>query len=151
MRRIVYGSLPALPGIMAKNLTIPLRSRAVNKPKALVVFNNEDIRESLSALLKKRGMQPVQAGNATPAMERFLEEDFRLVATDIDVPGTNGLGLIRWISAKRPFLPVIIVSGIISSDGESTAASSDTNAGQKTFEIADVEAAISSVLRQFGE
>jgi DNA-binding response OmpR family regulator len=132
-----------------ENIAAPIHVRASHKMKALVVDDSEGIRESLSVLLKRRGIQPVQAGNAGAAKERFLEEDFDLIVTDLDMPGTNGLELIRWVRTRRPFLPVIIVSGKPPGDMESVEALPATNFAREPFGVKNVDAALWAILRQF--
>jgi len=88
-------------------------------------------------------------GNAGAAMERFLEEDFDLIVTDLDMPGTNGLELIRWIRTRRPFLPVIIVSGNPPGDMDSEAALPTTNFVREPFGVKNLDAALWAILRQF--
>jgi DNA-binding response OmpR family regulator len=126
----------------------PLHAQATYKMKALVVEDSEEVRESLSILLRSRGIQPILAGNAA-AMDHFLDDDFDFVVTDLDVAATNGLELIRWIRARSPFLPVIIISGIVSGEGDSIAALSHTNVVRKPVGIEDLDAALSPILRQF--
>ena len=116
--------------------------------KALVVDENEGVRESLSVLLKRRGIQPVLAGNAAAAMERFSEDQFDLLVTNLDVPGTNGLELIRWIRTRSPFLPIIVLSENLSSDGESTGGLMHARVAQTGLDSEGVDAAISSMLEQ---
>ena len=60
-----------------------------HKMKALVVNDSEEVREILSGILKRRGIQVVVAGNAGPAMDRLVDESFDFVVTDLDAPGTN--------------------------------------------------------------
>ena len=87
----------------------PLHAQANHKMKSLVVEDSEGVRESLSILLRNRGIQSMQAGNAATAMDHLMDGDFDFVVTDLDVPATGGLELIRWIRARSPSLPVIIV------------------------------------------
>lgn len=116
--------------------------------KALVVDENEGVRESLSVLLKRRGIQPVLAGNAAAAMERFSEDQFDLLVTNLDVPGTNGLELIRWIRTRSPFLPIIVLSENLSSDDDSTGGLMDARVAQTRLDSEGVNAAISSLLQK---
>ena len=135
-------------GEIKESMSHPLHAQANHKMKSLVVEDSEGVRESLSILLRNRGIQSMQAGNAATAMDHLMDGDFDFVVTDLDVPATGGLELIRWIRARSPSLPVIIVSGIPAGDGEKTGALSNTIVVQKTFEIEEVDAAISSVLRR---
>jgi DNA-binding response OmpR family regulator len=148
MQYIVSWLDPCFPKIM-ENTASPIHVQASYKMKALVVDDSEGVRESLSVLLKRRGIRPVMAGNAGAAMERFLEEDFDLIVTDLDMPGTNGLALIRWIRIRRPFLPVIIVSGNPPGDMESVAALPATNFVREPFGVKNLDAALWAILRQF--
>ena len=116
-------------GMNCREHVLP-RAQATQPMKALVVDENEGVRESLSVLLKRRGIRPVQAGNAAAAMERFSEEEFDFLVTNLDMPETNGWELVRWIRIRSPFLPVIVLSGNLSSDGESSGGSSQGRLAQ---------------------
>lgn len=116
-----------------------------------MVDEDEGVRESLSILLKRRGIQPVQAGNAAAAMERFSEDEFDLLVTNLDMPETNGLELIRWIRARSPFLPVIVLSESLSSDSESTGGLTPPCVVRTRLDCEGVNAAISSMLQKLRE
>ena len=118
-------------------------------PRALIVDDCEGIRLSLSLLLERRGIQPVLAGDAAEAMKRFAEERFDLIVTDLNMPGMNGLELIKWIRNRMPLLPVIIVSGNLLDHMESVEALSVTGVVRKPFEVKDVDDALSVILREF--
>jgi CheY-like chemotaxis protein len=91
----------------------------------------------------------VLAGDAAEAMKRFAEERFDLIVTDLNMPGMNGLELIKWIRNRMPLLPVIIVSGNLLDHMESVEALSVTGVVRKPFEVKDVDDALSVILREF--
>jgi two-component system response regulator (stage 0 sporulation protein F) len=135
--------------IMETKIKTTSETRACRNPRALVVDDCEGIRLSLSLLLKRRGIQSVLAGDAAEAMKCFMSESFDLVVTDLNMPGTNGLELIKWIRNRTPLLPVIVVSGNLLDQMEWVAALSVTGVVRKPFEVKDVDDALSPILREF--
>ncbi len=81
-------------------------------------------------------------------MERFSEDEFDLLVTNLDMPETNGLELIRWIRTRSPFLPIIVLSENLSSDGESTGDLMHACVARTRLDSEGVNAAISSLLEQ---
>jgi CheY-like chemotaxis protein len=135
---------------METKIETPSEAQARRNPRALVVDDCEGIRLSLSLLLERRGIQPVLAGDAAEAMKRFAEDQFDLIVTDLNMPGMNGLELIKWIRNRMPLFPVIIVSGNLIDHMESVGAlSSVTRMVRKPFEVKDVDDALSVILREF--
>jgi len=126
-----------------------LKSHAQNKPRALVVDDSNAVRQSLSFVLKIRGIQSVPTGNAAEAMNRFLAENFDLVFTDLDMPDTHGLELIKWIRMRKPLIPVVIVSANTTSGTRSAAALPGVEFVQKPFSLADIDAVLAPILRNF--
>ena len=120
-----------------------------HKMKALVVNDSEEVREILSGLLKKRGIQVLVAGNAGSAIDHLMDESFDFVVTDLDAPGTNGLELIRWLRPRQPFLPVVIVPGNMSRGGESAVGLSGIHGVREAIESEDMDTALPTILQRF--
>jgi len=53
----------------------------------------------------------ITALNAVEALERMREAEVDLVVTDIRMPGMDGLELAETLHARRPWTPVLIVTG----------------------------------------
>jgi CheY-like chemotaxis protein len=79
----------------------------------LVVEDTEELRTSVAEYFRIAGFDVVateNAGDALAAIDSGIHVD--LVFTDINMPGAmDGVGLARWLSVNRPFLPIILTSG----------------------------------------
>jgi two-component system sensor histidine kinase and response regulator WspE len=78
----------------------------------LVVDDSPTVRATESRLLEQHQYQVHQAANGVEAWEALLHHTYQLVITDVDMPGMNGLELVRQIRNHPRFqtLPVIMVS-----------------------------------------
>jgi DNA-binding NtrC family response regulator len=77
----------------------------------LVVDDDPDIRHTIAAILKKRGLMVVVAADGPAALEYLQNHKTRLVLCDIEMPKMNGLDILEIIKARFPDLPVIIMTG----------------------------------------
>lgn len=78
--------------------------------KVLVVDDEAGIRTALEAILHQGGHRVVLAENGKVAQELLVVEKFDLVITDLQMPGIDGLTLIRWIKAHHP-TPIFLLTG----------------------------------------
>jgi two-component system response regulator FixJ len=80
--------------------------------KVALVDDDHAILDSLQICLQRRGFQ---VGCYDSAREFLQEIDAGLATdcavSDIKMPGMNGLALQRALSQKRPFLPLILITG----------------------------------------
>lgn len=86
--------------------------------KALVVDDNELYRDVLSIALTEKGYFVTTATNGREAL-RILEinKSFKLIITDHEMPGMNGIELIQNILLKKyKFEKIIHLSGSIEFD-----------------------------------
>lgn len=91
-------------------------SRPASKPaelaRILVVDDEVEIGEVLSAQLKRRGYETSYISDPKLALEVLLaSQTIDLVITDLNMPDMPGDTLARRVKAKRPDLPFILVSG----------------------------------------
>lgn len=82
----------------------------------LVVDDDRSIRDVLADGLGALGYRVATAENAGKAMEALQAGEFRLVLTDIDMPGENGIELLRKIKSSDPDVDVIMVTGVVDVD-----------------------------------
>ncbi|HKO95628.1 MAG TPA: response regulator [Pyrinomonadaceae bacterium] len=80
-------------------------------PKALVVDDDETIRDTLYELLSENYVCQT-AETAEKAFARLAADEYDVVLTDISMPGLSGLELLGHVRQKYPTTPVIIISGI---------------------------------------
>ena len=78
--------------------------------RILVVDDEQNIRTVLRALLRRDGHDVITAANGNEAMLALEDSDFNAVLTDLRMPGTNGMGLLRHVAQHYPGLPVVILT-----------------------------------------
>jgi len=83
----------------------------MQKSKVLVVDDEELYRRAIERILTRVGHDVVMARNATEALEQVSSISVDLVLCDIQMPGINGLELIRQIRDIEPELPCIVMTG----------------------------------------
>jgi len=74
----------------------------------LIVEDESDVREALLAQLQIEGHQVVEARSGSDALELMSQQSFDVVLTDVQMPGLNGIELLKRI-APMPSAPATIV------------------------------------------
>jgi DNA-binding NtrC family response regulator len=78
----------------------------------LLVEDEEGLRELTKRLLTRQGYTVVVAGDAQEATRRFDENpSIDVLLTDVVMPGASGPELVGQLTARRPGLKVIYMSG----------------------------------------
>ena len=77
----------------------------------LVVDDDPVVGKSFNRVLSGKGYKVITAENAAQALEMLREQECDLVVTDIKMPGMDGLELAEHVKARRPWMPVVIVTG----------------------------------------
>jgi DNA-binding NtrC family response regulator len=83
----------------------------VAKSHVLVVDDEELYRRSLRRILDRVGHQVSEARDAAEALSILTQGGLDLVLADVQMPGLNGLELIRQIHEIDPDLPCIVITG----------------------------------------
>jgi Nif-specific regulatory protein len=76
--------------------------------KILVADDEQNLRRVLVAMLRRDGHDVVQAANGTEAIERLAEVD--VVITDLRMPGSDGMEVLRSAARAFPQVPVIMIT-----------------------------------------
>jgi len=105
---VVYGAsrnprLPYLPGLSQKMTDL---SR-----KLLIIDDDASVRQSVVAYLEDSGFEVLEAADGDSGLALFERERPDLVVTDLRMPGTDGLSLLKLLRERAPELPVIVISG----------------------------------------
>lgn len=79
--------------------------------RVLVVDDNRAVRAALAVFLEEEGFEVRVAGDFEGATEALSERDYDVLITDLDLPGGNGIDLVRRAKAFRPNLHSILVTG----------------------------------------
>jgi len=86
------------------------------KGSILVVDDELEIREGLSALLLSEGYSVTEAGTGEEGLARLEELPFDLVLLDVSLPDRNGIDLLREIHGRDPHLSKILITAFGSID-----------------------------------
>jgi two-component system, NtrC family, response regulator AtoC len=89
--------------------TTPVREGALAN-RILVVDDEQNIRTVLRALLARDGHEVVTAADGAEAIAHLERGGFQAVLTDLRMPGTDGMTLLRHATAAWPGLPVVILT-----------------------------------------
>ena len=80
--------------------------------RVLVVDDDGAARQGLKSLLTTRGYEVDLAVDGANALERLAELPPDLVLTDLDMPGMNGMQLLKEVRERNRELPVIVITGV---------------------------------------
>ena len=78
---------------------------------ALIVDDEQDIREMLEILLNELGFTTILAADGFRAIEVFQRSRPHIVLTDIKMPGKDGIAVLKEIKSADPETEVIMISG----------------------------------------
>ena len=84
--------------------------------RILVVDDSEFIRGFLKELLSDEEYNVDTASDGNRAIELFNSRHFDLIITDINMPNTNGIELLKYVRGKDPDVIVLIITGYASLD-----------------------------------
>ena len=79
--------------------------------KVLVVDDDPVVRKSFDRVLSGKGYAVITAENGEEALRKLNEEKYDLVYTDIRMPGISGLEVAEQVKARKPWTPVVIITG----------------------------------------
>jgi len=89
--------------------------------KVLVVDDDPAVRKSFDRVLSSQGYAVITAENGEEALRKLNEEKYDLVYTDIRMPGMSGLEVAEEVKARKPWTPVVIITGYGTDAAESRA------------------------------
>jgi DNA-binding response OmpR family regulator len=78
--------------------------------RILLVDDDDETRELLREFFDDQGYTVETAVDGTMALSCLTTFAADLVITDLEMPGMNGLELIRWLRAAKPSCPVLLVT-----------------------------------------
>jgi PAS domain S-box-containing protein len=81
------------------------------KARILVIEDEEQVRNLLSAILTKGGHQVEIATDGSQGIEIFREKEFDLVFTDLGMPGISGWQVAEKIKSINGNVPVTLITG----------------------------------------
>ena len=79
--------------------------------KILVVDDEAVVRELTVEILRRNGYDPQGVPSARLALDLLDEESFDLVVSDVVMPEMTGVEFLYELRARRPDLPVVLMTG----------------------------------------
>ncbi len=118
-------------------------------PRLLLIEDDRSLAESLAKALRSEGHEVDHAPAGDLGLERVAAGDYDVVLTDMRLPGTGGLEVVRRINEQRKDLPVILLTA----HGTAETAIEATKRGAfdyllKPFSVPDLLAIITRALEQ---
>jgi len=86
------------------------------KKKVLLVEDEELLRTTLTAMLKKCELDVVEAEDEAGAIGRLADGGFNIVVTDLFLSNGSGLGIMKYIQERFPDTKCIMITGHASLD-----------------------------------
>jgi CheY-like chemotaxis protein len=83
----------------------------MGRRRILLVDDDEETRDVFRDLLADAGYEVMVAANGTEACRTLAGFRADLVVTDLEMPGMDGLQLIRWLRTARPSCSILLVTG----------------------------------------
>ncbi len=79
--------------------------------KVLLVDDETDFLSVMSERLQTRGFDVETSDSAKNAVDQIEETDYDAVVLDLQMPGMDGIEVLKQIREKRPELQVILLTG----------------------------------------
>ncbi len=117
----------------------------------LVVDDDIELGELVSAALHRDRFSVVTCGTAEEGLERLRREPYQLVIVDLGLPGMNGQQLIGAVRGGQPRLPILVLTAKSAISAKVTCF--DLGADDyltKPFAVAELRARIRALLRRQG-
>jgi DNA-binding NtrC family response regulator len=78
--------------------------------RVLVVDDDPEIRKLLVELLRSAGFEALQAANGAEGLARFQQDSPSAVLLDVNMPGMDGMQVLREARRLDPSTPIILVT-----------------------------------------
>ena len=85
--------------------------KEVRPARILVIDDDDSVRDILFQILKVKGHQVVVASDGEEGIERFKNETFDLVFTDLGMPKISGWEVGKTIKGMNPKVPIVMITG----------------------------------------
>jgi DNA-binding NtrC family response regulator len=79
--------------------------------RILIVEDEDNARKGYEALLRKWNCEVLGVGSGEDALAKFPEFNPSVILADVELPGINGLELLRQLGEEVQRIPIIIITG----------------------------------------
>ena len=120
--------------------------------KVLVIDDDDDFRNMLSARLMKAGYTVLEAENGFRGLQVYRKEPVGVVITDIIMPEKEGIETIMELRERLPGLKILAVSGGFPTDREGTLADAEALGADaslaKPFSVEEFKEAVERLIQE---
>ncbi|RJX35760.1 MAG: sigma-54-dependent Fis family transcriptional regulator [Desulfarculus sp.] len=88
-----------------------------NKPRIMIVDDDELVREMLAHIVQKEGFVSLLAPDGESALKKVSSEKPDLLLVDFKMPGMNGMEVMTKAKALDPDLPVVMITAYADIEG----------------------------------
>jgi DNA-binding response OmpR family regulator len=78
--------------------------------RLLIVDDEKNIRLTLAQSLQSLGVETETAVYAEEALYKLAQNEYSLVLLDLELPGMDGMEMLRRVKRTRPEVPVMIIT-----------------------------------------
>ncbi|MGH8137368.1 MAG: response regulator [Steroidobacteraceae bacterium] len=124
-------------------------NQASHPMRLLIVEDDHELREALTALLQQSGYEVDAFADGRLAANTLMSKEYDLAIVDLVVPGMGGLALVRNLRRQLSGLPILIVTARDSL--EDRVSGLDAGADDylvKPFEMPELEARVRALVRR---
>lgn len=82
-----------------------------SKQTVLIVEDEKLLREICARIIERKGYQTIKAESAQEAIQLLEVNTISAVISDVNMPGMNGLQLMKMIKCKWAQMPVVLMTG----------------------------------------
>jgi EAL domain-containing protein (putative c-di-GMP-specific phosphodiesterase class I) len=84
---------------------------ALSGKLVLLVDDDAAVLKMTQRVLEKRGYQVIACSSGDEALDQISQKAFDVMVSDVQMPGTSGLGLLRAVRDRDLDIPVVLVTG----------------------------------------
>ncbi len=82
----------------------------MNRPLALIIDDEPDIRELLEITLARMDIDSHSAGSVKEALQRLAADRYQLCLVDMRLPDGSGIDVVRHVAANMPDTPIAVIT-----------------------------------------
>lgn len=105
---------------------------SIPKMRAIVVDDEESVRDVLGAILTEEGHEVVEASSAEEALMILTKSDYDVAFVDLAMPRIDGIAAAAEMKSRKPEMKIVLISGY-----------GATRAYERSSPLVDIDAAIS--------
>lgn len=112
------------------------------RPRVLVVDDYVGAREAVCLMLDALGYEADAVAGGGEALERLTQGDYRVVVTDLVMPGVSGWAVADHVRAHRPDVGLVLMTGQFTADAARRARELGVRLLEKPFSVEALRMAV---------